>query len=114
MEIQPKEIDYYQTSEGQAPFRDWLHSLKDRQTRAKIQIRIDRVSLGNLGHCRSVGSGVMELKIDYGPGYRVYFGQQGQLLVILLWGGDKNSQPKDIQTAHDYWADYRRNYEQKP
>ena len=63
-----------------------------------------------MGHCEPVGAGVMELKIDVGPGYRVYFGQVGNKLVVLLNGGDKSSQSKDIKTAHAYWADYRRRY----
>lgn len=65
--------------------------------------------MGNLGEWRSVGEGVNELKINYGPGYRVYFGQEGQTMVILLCGGDKNTQQKDIQRAQEYWADWRKN-----
>lgn len=110
MEAQERELEYYETEDGKHPFRDWLLSLRDKEGRRKIRARIDRVSLGNLGYCEPVGEGVMELKIDFGPGYRVYFGQVGNKLVVLLNGGDKSSQRRDIKTAHEYWADYRRRY----
>lgn len=109
MEIQEKEIEYYEV-DGKQPFQAWLLSLKDNEGRRIIKARIRRVMLGNLGYCEPVGEGVMELKIDFGPGYRVYFGQVGKKLVILLNGGDKGSQRRDIKTAHDYWADYKRRY----
>ena len=111
MDAEPRDVEYYETQQGRVPCREWIDSLKDRRARAKIWARIDRVRLGNLGHCGSVGSGVMELKIDYGPGYRVYFGQVGSKLIILLCGGDKSTQQNDIAVAHSYWADYRRRYE---
>jgi len=87
-----------------------LDSLKDVRARAKIRTRIDRIILGNFGFCDSVGLGVMELKIDFGPGYRIYFGQLGNRLLILLCGGDKGTQREDIRTAHSYWLDYRRRH----
>lgn len=98
---------YYETKEGIRPFANWILSIKDLKTRALIRTRIDRVKLGNLGYCRSLGQGVTELKIDYGPGYRIYFGQIGTKLVILLCGGHKDSQDRDIKQAHNFWADYR-------
>lgn len=110
MEAHVRRIEYYETPDGKKPVSEWLDSLRDKRAQAKVQIRIDRVSLGNLGYCEPVGEGVMELKIDFGPGYRVYFGQVGAKLVILLCGGDKSTQKKDIKTAHEYWADYRRRY----
>jgi putative addiction module killer protein len=79
----------------------WFSGLRDRRARARIDIRIRRLSLGNLGDVRSVGEGVCELRIDDGPGYRVYFVQGGQALVILLAGGDKGTQERDIRTALD-------------
>ena len=79
----------------------WFSGLRDRRARARIDVRIRRLSLGNLGDVRSVGEGVCELRIDYGPGYRVYFVQRGQALVILLAGGDKGTQERDIRTALD-------------
>jgi putative addiction module killer protein len=103
-----KQIWIYRRPDGREPFRRWLDSLRDQVTRQKIQARIGRVRLGNLGYTRSVGNGVHELKIDYGPGYRVYFGQVGNELVILLCGGDKSSQHEDVETAKAYWADYQK------
>ncbi len=82
-------------------FAAWLHALRDRQARARIQTRLRRLSLGNPGDARPVGEGVSELRIDYGPGYRVYFVQRGQMQVVLLAGGDKRTQDRDIQTAVD-------------
>ena len=80
-------------------FSKWLRELRDRQARARIQTRIDRLQLGLAGDVKPVGEGVSELRIDYGPGYRVYFVQRGQELVILLAGGDKRTQDRDIKTA---------------
>ena len=80
-------------------FSKWLLQLRDRQARARIQTRIDRLQLGLTGDVRPIGEGVSELRIDYGPGYRVYFIQRGRELVILLAGGDKRTQDRDIKTA---------------
>lgn len=80
-------------------FAAWLERLKDRQARARIQVRLDRLALGLAGDVKPVGGGVSELRVDYGPGYRVYFKQQGPELVLLLIGGDKRTQTKDIQRA---------------
>jgi len=77
----------------------WFNSLRDRQARARIDVRIRRLSLGNPGDVKPVGEGVSELRIDYGPGYRIYFVQHGQTLVILLAGGVKQTQDRDIKTA---------------
>ena len=110
MEAQLKEVAFYEDSDGTQPFRAWFDGLRDKRTQAKIQARIDRVKLGNFGYCEPVGEGVLELKIDYGPGFRVYFGQIGGQLVILLCGGDKGTQRRDIKTAHEYWADHRRRH----
>ena len=80
-------------------YAPWYDSLRDRQTRARIDVRIRRLSLGNPGDVRPVGEGVSELRIDYGPGYRVYYIQRGQVLIILLAGGDKRTQANDIRVA---------------
>ncbi len=80
-------------------YANWFARLRDRQARARIDVRIRRLSLGNPGDVRPVGEGVSELRIDYGPGYRVYFVQRGLELVILLAGGDKRTQDRDIQVA---------------
>ena len=80
-------------------FSKWLDGLRDLRARARVQVRIERLAAGNPGDAKSVGEGVSELRIDYGPGYRVYFTKRGQQLIILLAGGDKGSQTKDVETA---------------
>ena len=80
-------------------FAKWIDGLHDIRARARILVRIERLALGNPGDVKSVGEGVSELRIDYGPGYRVYYNKQGQKVVILLAGGDKSTQAKDIKTA---------------
>ena len=82
-------------------YHEWFETLKDKRTKARIDVRIRRVSLGNFGDVKPVGRGVSELKINYGPGYRVYFIRHGNILVILLCGGDKSTQDKDIQRAYE-------------
>ena len=82
-------------------FVDWFSGLRDIRARVRIQARIDRAELGNFGDCAPVGEGVSEMRIHYGPGYRVYFVQRGFEVVILLAGGDKSSQAKDIKRALD-------------
>jgi putative addiction module killer protein len=108
VEAAPKELRIYVTKDGREPFSEWLASLRDIRARAKIRVRLDRVSLGNIGDCHTVGEGVQELRIDYGPGYRIYFGQEGATIVLLLCGGDKSTQSRDIETAKRYWNEYRR------
>jgi len=103
----PKSVLVYRTREGQLPFDEWLRALRDQQAVARVLARLGRVRRGNLGDCKPVGAGVSELRVDYGPGYRVYFGQQGQTLVILLCGGNKRTQDRDIRQAQLYWADYQ-------
>lgn len=82
-------------------YSEWFDALRDTQARARINTRLRRLSLGNPGDVKPVGEGVSELRIDYGPGYRVYFTQRGREVVILLAGGDKRTQDKDIQTARE-------------
>lgn len=106
MEVQPREIQIYITENGISPYEEWLNSLRDSRAVSKIDERIKRVALGNLGDCQSVGEGVFELRINYGPGYRVYFGQIGLTIVLLLCGGDKSSQDRDIRKAKEYWTNY--------
>ncbi len=108
MLVLKREVLIYQTRDGRAPYEEWLSSLKDRTVVAKVRVRIDRLRLGNVGDCRFVGRGVYELKIDYGPGYRLYLAQEGKRVVLLLCGGDKRTQQKAIKNAQQYWADYRR------
>lgn len=102
MSDSPVEIREYLTANGRNPSREWLSGLRDAQTRARIRVRLNRVRLGNLGDARSVGAGVHEMRIHFGAGYRVYFGRSGSTLVILLCGGDKGSQRRDIERAQSY------------
>jgi putative addiction module killer protein len=108
VEAQPREIQNYLTADGKSPFEDWLDSLRDMKAISKINNRLRRVKLGNFGDYRSVGEGVCELRIDHGPGYRVYFGQVGTTIILLLCGGDKSTQTQDIRKAQEYWRDYER------
>ncbi len=108
MEVSPKEVESYVRPDGRCPFIEWLDSLQDQKARGRVRTRIARLRLGNLGDYKPVGSGVVELRIDYGPGYRIYCGQVGTKLVILLCGGDKSSQSDDIQKAIEYWKDYNK------
>lgn len=101
------QLHYYQTSTGARPFPEWLAGLKDRQARARVDARLARVIAGNLGDVRPVGVGVLEMRIDWGPGYRVYVAQVGQIAVLLLCGGDKRSQQKDIERAKAYFEDFK-------
>jgi putative addiction module killer protein len=106
MEAQPREIRYFLTEDGISPFITWLNALRDRKAQHKIEIRLKRVELGNLGDYKSVGEGVYELRLDFGPGYRIYFVQIGVTIILLLCGGDKSTQDQDIQQAQKYWRNY--------
>ncbi len=108
MDAVPQTLLEYLTSDGKNAFRDWLHALRDVRARARVRVRLNRVRLGNFGDATAVGSGISELRIPYGPGYRVYFARTGTTVVLLLCGGDKTSQKRDIATAKEYWLDYQR------
>ena len=108
MQVFPFSIEYYKTTEGKAPFKEWLEDLRDANGRAKIRIRLDRARLGNLGDHKYLDDGVWELRIDYGPGYRVYFAKEENRLILLLIGGDKDTQSRDIVQATGYLQDHRR------
>ena len=105
------EIRHYVTASGTDLFARWLEGLADRPARARIKTRIDRASLGNFGDCEPVGEGVSELRVDWGPGYRMYFARVGKLILLLLCGGDKRTQQKDIENAKTYLRDYKRRAE---
>ncbi len=98
----------YQTANGRDPFKEWLANLADRQARAKVAIRVQRMAGGNFGDHKPLSNGVWELRIDHGPGYRVYYAQAGQRVLLLLIGGDKRRQQADIETAVRYWQDWQR------
>jgi putative addiction module killer protein len=105
VEARPREILIYELEDGSKPFSDWMDGLVGDDIYGIILNRLDRVEDGNLGDCGPVGSGVSEFVIDVGPGYRVYFGQDGDL-VVLLCGGTKKSQSRDIETAKKHWKNY--------
>ncbi len=104
-DIKHRVLRNYITPSGNVPFVDWLSCLKDPVTRHRIRRRLDRVELGNFGDYKPLGDGVCELKFDFGSGYRIYFGEAEDVIVILLCGGDKSSQVKDIKTAKMYWRE---------
>ena len=106
MEVQPREIRRYIRSDGRIPFLEWYYALRDGKAQVKVDARLERVSLGNFGDYKSVGDGVCELRINYGPGYRIYFKQIGATIVLLLCSGDKSTQEQDIEKAKEYWRDY--------
>ncbi len=101
----------YKTNEGYEPFTVWMRGLTDRTAKQRIEARINRILDGNIGDSRNVGNGVCELKIPHGPGYRVYFGREENLLVVLLCGGNKKTQCKDIIRAKKFWSEYKQEKE---
>ena len=107
------EVRHYINRSGKDVFDDWHSQLTDVRTQAKIAARINRITAGNFGDCKSVGHGIYELRIDWGPGYRVYYATIGQSIVLLLCGGDKRTQVADIARAEAYLSDYKVRTEQK-
>jgi putative addiction module killer protein len=101
------EIRHYVTRAGKDLFEVWLTQLADVRAQAKIATRINRLAAGNFGDCKSLRHGLYELRIDWGPGYRVYFGMIGRKCVLMLCGGDKRNQAADIERALEYWKDYK-------
>ncbi len=106
------EVVDYLSSDGRDPFKDWLAKLADRQARARIVVRVQRLRAGNFGDCKPLTDGVWELRIDHGPGYRVYYARTGNTLLLLLVGGDKRSQQADIAQAVEYLQDWKRRTKQ--
>jgi len=101
-------ILHYRTVEGRIPYREWVESIADTALRAAIQARVRRLAFGAFSDWKTVGGGVCELRIHFGSGHRLYFGRDGQSVVILLCGGDKRSQSADIKRAQNYWKDYEK------
>jgi putative addiction module killer protein len=97
----------YEDTSGRSPFKDWFGGL-DAQAAAKINVALIRLAQGNASNVKGVGGGVLEVRLDFGPGYRIYFGRDGHDLVILLGGGTKRRQQHDIEAALDRWTDYKR------
>ena len=100
------QIEHYTTAQGLDLFNDWFNGLRDQRAAAKVLTRIDRLALGNFSDYRMLDGGVFELRIDEGPGYRVYAARVGKVVLLLLCGGDKKSQAKDIEVAKTYLKDY--------
>jgi putative addiction module killer protein len=98
----------YLTADARNPYREWLATL-DRAVAARVQARILRFELGNLGDHKSVGAGVWEARLAFGPGYRIYFGRNGESVILLLLGGTKASQRRDVRRAQEFWRDYLEN-----
>ena len=104
-----KTVIVYRDPAGNEPFTTWLNRLRDPITRRRIIKRLIRLEHGQLGDTKPVGSGVYELRFFFGAGYRVYYGEDGDTIVVLLCGGDKSSQRRDIQRAKAYWQEYQKN-----
>jgi len=100
------EIREYLTETGQSPFADWLLGLKEPQTRARVLARLNRIRLGNLGDSKPIGQGIHELRLSFGPGYRIYFAREAGSVVLLLCAGTKRTQRKDIERARSCWRNY--------
>lgn len=107
MDIAPVEIRYYQTTLAKRPFEEWPDSL-DTTLQQIVAARLARVRRGLFGDAKPVGNGVSELRIDVGPGHRIYYGRDGKVVVILLHAGEKKNQSADIKLAEDLWRDYLR------
>jgi putative addiction module killer protein len=107
VDVAPIEVEIYETRDGKAPFSEWVMGLKDVQASARILLRLDRVKQGNLGDHKFIKDGMFELRVDAGAGYRVYFGRISGDRIVVLWGGDKSTQSRDIEKALSFWTDYR-------
>jgi putative addiction module killer protein len=103
----PVIVEIYETESGKVPYSEWLLGLKDKKAVAKILLRVDRAKQGNLGDHKLIDDGLFEFRVDTGGGYRIYFGRISPNAIVLLWGGDKSTQPRDIEKAHQYWTEYR-------
>lgn len=101
-----KEIQFYSTSNSKQPVKEWLKDFKDEVTQTRIERRLEKLALGHFGDVKSVGDGILELRLHFGPGYRVYFSEVNNFIVLLLCGGDKSTQAKDIKKAKEYWHEF--------
>ena len=108
------ELRRYQIAAGDEPVTQWLPDLADRQARARILARLERLEIGNFGDCKLLRDGVSELRIDWGPGYRVYFGRDGRTVIVLLSGGDERKQDADIKRAMELWQEYENRKKRRP
>jgi putative addiction module killer protein len=101
------ELLRYRREDGHEPFTEWLSTIRDKGAAARVRVRLRQVEAGNFGDCTPVGEGVSELRIHVGAGYRVYCGRHGSAIVILLCGGDKSTQPRDIRRAKELWSEWK-------
>ena len=108
------EIRRYRSLEGDEPFTKWLSALPDRQARARILVRMERLGVGNFGDSRFIRDGVSKLRIDWGPGYRVYYGRDGRTIIVRLFGGDKRKQDAEIEKAVELWREYANRKKRDP
>jgi putative addiction module killer protein len=104
--VKQRVAEIYESPSGKKPYFKWIKGLKDNKGKAKIFARVDRAKTGNFGDYKDLKDGVFEMREDFGPGYRIYFGIDGDEIIILLAGGDKGSQDSDIAKAKDYWLEY--------
>lgn len=100
-------LRYYSNRQGRELFKEWLDSLADNMAKARVAARLIRLENGNFGDCKPLSDGVWELRIDWGPGYRVYYAIDGKKVILLCHGGDKRKQTKDIQEAIKRWKDWQ-------
>ena len=111
-EIQLKTVIAYVDEYNNEPYTDWLENIKDQKTKERIKIRVRRLESGLYGDCEPVGEGVSELRMFFGSGYRVYFGEDDENTIILLCGGDKDTQDRNIKTAKKHWKEYKENVQE--
>ena len=105
--VRPRKLRVHRTQNGREPFSEWLKSIRDPKIKNRIQRRLDQIENGNLGDYRSVGEGVFEIRFHFGTGYRIYFSEVDNTIILLLCGGDKSSQTRDIERAKTYWLEYK-------
>jgi putative addiction module killer protein len=101
------QVRLLETDEGDVPFEEWYYSLKDKITKIRIRRRLDRLELGHLGDAESIGDGIYELRLHFGAGYRIYFTKVKKVIIVLLGGGDKSTQQKDINKVKQLWREYK-------
>lgn len=107
LDTQPRELEFYRTQNGRTPFTEWLESVRDVRIRGRIEARLMSLESGNFGDYKSVGEGVFELRFHIGKGYRIYLAIVDNMIVLLLCGGDKSSQKRDIERAKTFWSDFK-------
>ena len=107
LDAQPRELEFYRTQNGRTPFTEWLESVRDVRGRGRVEARLMSLESGNFGDYKSVGEGVFELRLHIGKGYRIYLAVVDNMIVLLLCGGDKSSQQRDIERAKTFWSDFK-------